>query len=184
MKSATKALFGSLGDVNERDVKALLDALELDLHILAQLQVQRAQRLVQQKHLRMVHKRPRDGHALLLPAGERGRVAPLVALQAHQLQHLQAAGADLFFVQLLQPQAERHVLEHVQVREQRVFLEHGVDLPFVRRQARDVPARKKNIARSRLHEPSDDAERRRFPAARRPQQCDELLVMDVEGKPC
>ena len=88
-------------------IKALLDALELDLHILAQLQVQRAQRLVQQKHLRMVHKRPRDGHALLLPAGERGRVAPLVALQAHQLQHLQAAGADLFFVQLLQPQMKR-----------------------------------------------------------------------------
>ncbi len=79
-----------------------------------------------------------------------------------------------------QAKAEGDVLEHVQVREQRVFLEHRVDRPFVRRQARDVPARKKDIARSRLHEPSDDAERGGLAAAGRAEEGDELFVVDIE----
>ena len=66
---------------------SLLHAFELQLHFLAQLQVQRAQRLVQQQHLRLVHQRAGDGDALLLAAGERVHMALFVALQVHQLQH-------------------------------------------------------------------------------------------------
>ena len=59
-----------VGDIDKGDAHLLLDALELDLHILAQLQVQGAQRLVQQQHLGPVHQRPGNGHPLLLAAGE------------------------------------------------------------------------------------------------------------------
>ena len=39
-----------VGDIDEGDARALLDALELDLHVLAQLEVQGAERLVEQQH--------------------------------------------------------------------------------------------------------------------------------------
>ena len=42
-----------VGDVEESDAGALLDVLQLALHLLAQLQVERAQRLVQQKEPRL-----------------------------------------------------------------------------------------------------------------------------------
>ena len=44
-----------VGDIYKRDAHLLLDTLQLVLHILAQSQIQRAQRLVQQQNLGAVH---------------------------------------------------------------------------------------------------------------------------------
>ena len=107
-------------------------------------------------------------------------MAALEALEAHHFQHLQHAAADLFLRQLLQAQAEGHVLEHVQVREQGILLEHRVHLTLVGRQAGDVLAIKKNIARLRLNESTDDPERGGLAAARGPQEGHKLLVVDVQ----
>ncbi len=41
-----------VGDVDEGDPDLALDLLELDLHLAPQLQVERAERLVEQQHLR------------------------------------------------------------------------------------------------------------------------------------
>ena len=57
-------------DVDERDADLVLDALELGLHALAQLEVQRAERLVEQQHARAVDDRARERDALALAAGE------------------------------------------------------------------------------------------------------------------
>src|SRR5581483_4080242 len=43
-----------VGDVDERDPDLLLDPLELDLHLLPELEVERAERLVEEQHARMV----------------------------------------------------------------------------------------------------------------------------------
>ena len=59
-----------VGDVDEGDADLALDALELDLHLLAQLEVERAERLVEQQHLRAVDDRARERDALALPARE------------------------------------------------------------------------------------------------------------------
>ena len=67
--------------IYERDAQLLLDALELVLHVLAQPQVERAQRLVEQQHLGAVDQRAGDGHALLLAAGELVRLALLKPLR-------------------------------------------------------------------------------------------------------
>ncbi|HEY6017040.1 MAG TPA: coproporphyrinogen III oxidase [Gaiellaceae bacterium] len=48
----------------------MLDPLQLQLHLLAQLQVERAERLVEQEHARPVDERPRERDPLLLAAGE------------------------------------------------------------------------------------------------------------------
>ena len=61
--------------VDEGDADVLLDALELDLQLLAQAQVQRAERLVEQQRARPVDERAGERDALLLAAGELRRLA-------------------------------------------------------------------------------------------------------------
>ena len=67
---------------------SLLDRLELDLHLLAQLQVERAERLVEEQHARPVDERARQRDALPLAAGELAGLALLVALEADHAQRL------------------------------------------------------------------------------------------------
>src|SRR6516165_1255722 len=55
-------------DVDHGDADLAMDALDLDLHLLAQVLVERAQRLVEQKHIRIEHEPARERDALLLAA--------------------------------------------------------------------------------------------------------------------
>ena len=57
-----------MGDVDKGYAQLLLHALELYLHALAELEVQRAQRLVEEQHTGAVYQRTRDCHPLLLAA--------------------------------------------------------------------------------------------------------------------
>ena len=59
-----------MGDVDERDADLALDAHQLELHLLAELEVERAERLVEQQHRGLVHERPGERDALLLAARE------------------------------------------------------------------------------------------------------------------
>ena len=54
--------------INKGDLKRLLHTFQLNLHLLAQLKIKRAERLVQQKHPRMVDQGARNCNALLLAA--------------------------------------------------------------------------------------------------------------------
>ena len=60
-----------VGDEDEGDADLALDLLELDLHLLAQFQVECAEGLIEEQHLRAVHERPRERDPLTLAAGER-----------------------------------------------------------------------------------------------------------------
>ena len=64
-----------VGDEEEGDAQLALQRLQLGLHLLAQLQVERAQRLVEQQHLRLVDQRARQRHALALAARQLRRPA-------------------------------------------------------------------------------------------------------------
>src|SRR5208282_2738048 len=79
-------LFLVMCHVDERDADLTLHMLQLDLHLLPQLEVQRAQRLVKQQDLRLVHYGAGQRHPLALPARELGRLA---LAQAAQPDHLQ-----------------------------------------------------------------------------------------------
>ena len=59
-----------VGDVDEGDADLALDPLQLELQALAQLQVEGAERLVEEQHLRQVDQRPGERDPLLLAAGE------------------------------------------------------------------------------------------------------------------
>ena len=71
-----------VGHHDEGDSEALLDIDELELGVLAQLLVERGERLIEQQQLRSLHERPRQRHALALPAGE------LVGLASAEAGHL------------------------------------------------------------------------------------------------
>ena len=160
-----------MGDIYKGDAHLLLDALELDLHVLAELEIEGPQGFVQQQDLGTVDQRPGDGHPLLLATGK-GVCPPVFkALQTDGLQHLQDPLPDFLLRELrlplgvrrvwpaLHPQAERDVFKDVQVREQGVLLEHRVDLPFVGRDIIDPHTVEEDVSRQWCREAADNPQR-------------------------
>src|SRR5581483_7324480 len=93
----------------------VLNALQLELHLLAELQVERAERLVEEEHPRPVHERARQRDALLLPARELLRPAAAVALEPDDAQHLLDLARQRSALHAPAAQTERDVLEDGQV---------------------------------------------------------------------
>ena len=90
-----------MGHVDERDPDLALDRLQLDLHLLAQLQVEGAERLVEQQDAWLVDDRPGEGDALLLATRELSRLAALVAAEPHGRERLRGALPALRLVDAL-----------------------------------------------------------------------------------
>ena len=136
-----------VGDEHERDADLALDRLQLDLHLLAELEVESAERLVEQQHRRPVDQRPGERDALALAAGELVRLAARRSRRAAPIASASAdAPAALGLATRLHPQAVLDVLLHGHVREQRVVLEHRVDVAVERRRVGDVARRRAAIA--------------------------------------
>ena len=74
-------------DEHERDAQALLQALEFRLHFFAQLEVERAERLVEQQHLRAVDQGAGQCHALTLATGELVRPTRAELAESHEVEH-------------------------------------------------------------------------------------------------
>ena len=115
-----------MGDANEGDPYLLLNRFQLQLHLLAKLLIQCAQRLIQQDDRRTVDQRASQGHALLLPARELRRV-PIVFVR--QLDHVQRRTRSESKVRStdathLEPKGD--IVEHGHVGKQRVGLKDEV----------------------------------------------------------
>ena len=74
--------------VDERSPELVLDPLQLELHVLAQLHVQRTERLVEQQRGRAVDERPRERDPLLLAARELARPPVLQTLEVDDAEQL------------------------------------------------------------------------------------------------
>ena len=160
-----QGFFLVVGHEDEGDPGFKLQPLQLDLHFLAQLQVQRRQGFIEEEDLRLRGQRTCQRHALLLAAGKLAGSAPGHGVKLHQGQHLGCAGLHLGggAAQHLQP--EGHVLRDSEVWEKRIALEHRVDRTAVRRQRGDVGAiQQDRPARGHL-EPRNQAQKRGLAAA-------------------
>ena len=173
-------LFLVVRHVDERDADLPLDALELELHRLPELQIERAQRLVQEEGARIVDQRARQRHALLLPARELRRLPARVLSQPHDREELLHPARRLLRAHLLAPGAEGDVVGDGHVGEERVVLEHSVHVAAIGRDPRHVPAVEQDPAVGGLLEPRDHPKRRRLAATRRPEQRKELAALDRE----
>ena len=90
---------------------------QFQLGLLAQVFIQRAQRLVQQQKFGLLGQRAGQRDALLLPTGELVRLAFGVFAHLHQAQHFLHPFGNLVFGHFVLLQAEGDVLLHRHVRE-------------------------------------------------------------------
>ena len=102
--------------IDEGDAQAIVQPLDLELQILAQLLVERAQWLVHQEHRRIEDDRAGDGDALLLAAGELLGKARLVAGELDEIEHAPDMLVDLRLWHAALLEREADVLRDRQMR--------------------------------------------------------------------
>ena len=119
----------AVGHVDEADAELPLEALQLLAHAHAQERVECGKRLVEQQHARIGDERARERHALLLPAGQLRREPLRLGLHLDKAQHLTRLGATLDLRHTAHAQAERDVVDAVEMREERVALKHHRGAP-------------------------------------------------------
>jgi hypothetical protein len=118
--------------------------------------------------------------ALLLTAGELAGLALAEVAELHQLERLAGSRADLVPADLAPLEPERHVLLDAEMREERVRLEDGVDVPLVGRALRDVVAAEEDAPVGGLLEAADHAQRGGLSTARGPEQGVERAARHLE----
>ena len=133
-----QCFFLVVGHVDEGDTKGFVHFLQFHLHVLTHLQVEGCQGFVEQQHFGLVDDGAGDGNALLLAAGEGVYIAVFVIGHTYHLQGLFHLLLDNCGRQLFKLQAESDIVEYIQVREQRIFLKHGIDRAFMRRRLCDL----------------------------------------------
>ena len=131
---------------HRRDADGALNLADRAPQLFADLRVERAERLVEQQHARLVRQRASERDALLLTARELARQALVVALERDEPQQLRAPAAPVGAPHAARAQRELDVVGHRHVAEQRVVLEHEADLALPRADVRDVAAMQHDAA--------------------------------------
>ena len=176
-------LFLVVGNINKGNAQLFLQRLQLGLHLAAKLQIQRAQRLVQQQDVRREHHGPRDGHALALASGQAVRHAAFIPLQLHQAQHFFHPAANLRLGGFSDPQAIGDVGRYIHMRKEGVILKHGVYAAAFRRQRSHVAAVQPYAPAVRRFQPRDNSKRGRLSTAAGPQQREEFARLHIQINP-
>ena len=167
-----------VGDDDERDTHLALYRLELQLHSLPQLEVERAERFVEQQHARPPDERTGQCDALTLPARQLRRPPRCLIGEAHQVEGVGSASAALGLRDASDLHAVLDVLRHRHVRKQCVLLEHGVDVPEAGGQPGDVHAAEPDDAGGGLFESGDHAQHGGLARPRRAQDGEEFTIVD------
>jgi hypothetical protein len=128
-------------------------------------QVERRQRLIQEQHGRLHDQRPRERHALLLPARQLPDGAVHLLVEPHQRDSGCDPAVDLRRGQFPQLEAIGDVLPDVHVGEQAVALKHHVGRPFFRPQPGHVPPADFDTPAARIDEAADHPEQGGLAAA-------------------
>ena len=121
-----------------RDPELALHLADGAPQLLADLRVERPERLIEQEHLGLVGQRPCHGDALLLATGELRRQPIIHALERHEAQQLRAALAAGAGAHVTHAQRELDVVGHRHVAKQRVVLEYESNSALARGDVGDV----------------------------------------------
>ena len=148
----------------------------------ADLGVQRAERLVEQQHLRLDRERAGERHPLALAAGELRRVALLEARRGRRSRAARRPRASISRLgPLADRQAEGDVVAHGHVLERGVVLEDEADAALLRRHAGDVvPADRRPRPESGVSSPAMMRSSVDLPEPLGPEQRGERPVGDLE----
>ena len=119
-------------DVDRGLAEPALQIAQFLAHLDPQFEVEVGQRLVKHQDARLEHQRAGDRHALLLSPGQLRRETGRHPGKIDKLQYAADPAGDLRLAEPAQPQPERDVVEHRQVRKERVILEDKTDVAAVR----------------------------------------------------
>ena len=169
-----------VGDVEGGRPQLLLQALQLRAGLDAELRVEVGERLVHQVDDGVAHDGPRQRHALLLAARELGRAALEQRAQLQPLRRLPHPRGDLRLRDVPRAQRERDVLEHREVRVERVVLEDHGHVALRGRQVVHHPVADPQLARVRRLQAGQETQQGGLAASRRPQQHQALAGVDLE----
>ena len=165
-------------DVDEGRAELGLDSLELELHLLAEFHVERAERLVEQQCRGLVDESPRQRDTLLLTSRKLAGAPTLQTLELDDAQHLVHALGVLASRDALHLEPEGDVVVNRHVGEERVLLKDHVHFAVIRRNRGHVFALQNDAAFVRHLEAGDHAEGRRLAAPARAEQREELALAD------
>jgi hypothetical protein len=169
-----------MGDENEGDAERLLQRLEFLLHLLAQLEVERAQRLVEEQHPGAVDECPGQRDALALAAGELARPALAIFGQLHEFERAAGFSVARRLADPAHHQRVGDVVDDVQMRKQRIVLEDRVDVAPIGRNALRGLAEYLDMAGGRLVEAGDQPQAGRLARAGGSQHGEEFASLDLE----
>ena len=101
--------------------------------------------------------------------------------ELHELERVGDAARDFARLQLARAQPERDVVEHGQMRKQRVALKQQPEIALMRRHVREIAARDGERARELvgLDEASDEAQQRGLAAAASAEHGEEFAASDA-----
>jgi hypothetical protein len=119
-------------DIHGRHREALLELDQLGAGLDPKLGVEVRERLVHQVDLRVADDRPTHRDPLPLSAGEIAWLPVEVRLEVEQLRNVEYPPHALLLRHALLLEREAHVLGDVEVRVERVILEHHGDVPVTR----------------------------------------------------
>ena len=156
--------------------------LDLELHLLAQLLIQRPQGLVHQHQPGPEHQGAGQRHTLLLAARELVRPAVLETRELHNLQDRRHLRADLRLWQFADHERKGHVLEDVHVGKQRVILEDHAQIALMRRHPGQGLAGKMDLAAGGALEAGQHQKRRRLARPGRTEKRQELPLAHGEAQ--
>ena len=106
-----------------------MHGFQLQLHLFSHLQIQSSQRFIKEQDIRLIDDGAGDRNPLLLAARQCGYLPLLKPLKIYDLQHFLHLFIDHVLREFLQIQPESYVVIDIEMREQRVALEHRVDRP-------------------------------------------------------
>jgi len=170
-----------MGDHHEGDAGALLDRHQLELGGLAQLLVQRRQRLVEQQELGLARERPGQRHPLALAARDLVGPARGKRGELHEFEHPGHPRLAFGPPHPLVAQPVADVGRHRHVRKQRVGLEHHVHRPVPGRHAGHVLAVDENPPPRGLLEAREHPQQGGLAAARAAEEREDLAAPDLEA---
>src|SRR5262249_52805883 len=160
-------------DINEGYAYFALDARKLRLHLFAQLEVERAEGLVEQQDRGPIHQSACERHTLLLASGQLIRPPRPKISERDQCKRLPRTLLDVCRRRSRHAQPESHVLCNCHMRKQSVALEHGVDGATVRGNPVDDLSVYEALPFTGLEKAADDIESGRLATAAGPQQREE-----------
>ena len=167
-------------DIERRRAGVREHGFELRPHLEPQQRIEIGQRLVHQQHGRLDGERARHRDALALPARELRGIAREQRLDMQQRGRALDLALHARLRRARHAQPEGDILEHGQMREYRIVLEHHREPALPRRQVRHVAPADQHAPAALPLEPRDDAQQRRLAAARRPEQREELAVAHAQ----